>query len=122
MAVDPIQRLVRELAQARKLARIVSVQNRYSLGDRAHDAVVDRCAKDGLAFLPWYPLHDRANSRRIDTIARTHKATTAQVALAWLLRRSPAMLPIPGTASIDHFDENWAARDLVLDDSEFAAL
>jgi pyridoxine 4-dehydrogenase len=112
----------RQLARARAIATIVSVQNHYNLGDRSSDPVVDACEKAKLAFLPWYPLHGRTNARRIEAIARTHKVTTAQVALAWLLARSPAMLPIPGTASIPHFEENWAARDLILDDAEFAAL
>ena len=112
----------RELAHARKVATVVSVQNHYNLGDRSSDPVIESCARDGLAFLPWYPLHDRERGRRIGEIARRHKATTAQVALAWLLRRSPCVAPIPGTSSIAHFDENWAARDLVLSDEEFAAL
>jgi pyridoxine 4-dehydrogenase len=112
----------RQLARARKVATIVSVQNHYNLGDRSSDPVVDACAKDGLAFLPWYPLHEREQARRIGTIAKTRGVTTAQVALAWLMRRSPAMLPIPGTASLAHFEENWAARGLALSDEEFAAL
>jgi pyridoxine 4-dehydrogenase len=115
--VDP-----RQLARARKVATVVSVQNHYNLGDRSSDPVIDACGRDGLAFLPWYPLHDRDRARRIGTIAKQHKASTAQVALAWLLRRSPSVLPIPGTSSLAHFEENWAARDLVLSDEEFAAL
>jgi aryl-alcohol dehydrogenase-like predicted oxidoreductase len=113
---------VHELARARKVATIVSVQNHYNLGDRSSDPVIDVCARDGLAFLPWYPLHDRDRAKRIAEIARRLKATTAQVALAWLLRRSPAVLPIPGTSSRAHFDENWAARELALSDADFAAL
>jgi aryl-alcohol dehydrogenase-like predicted oxidoreductase len=113
---------VRELARARKVATIVSVQNHYNLGDRSSDPVVDVCERDGLAFLPWYPLHDRGRGKRIAAIAERHKATTAQVALAWLLRRSPCVVPIPGTSSAAHFDENWAARSLVLSDEDFAAL
>ena len=112
----------RQLARARKVAAVVSVQNHYNLGDRSSDPVVDACERDGLAFLPWYPLHDRDRNRRIAEIARRHKATAAQVALAWLLRRSPCVTPIPGTSSIAHFDENWAARDLVLSDEDFASL
>ena len=111
-----------QLARARTVATIVSVQNHYNLGDRSSDPVVDVCERDGLAFLPWYPLHDRDRIRRIAEIARRHKATAAQVALAWLLRRSPCVTPIPGTSSIAHFDENWAARDLVLSDEDFASL
>jgi aryl-alcohol dehydrogenase-like predicted oxidoreductase len=109
----------RQLARARAVATIVSVQNHYNLGDRSSDPVVEACETDGLAFLPWYPLHDRGGARRI---AERRKATAAQVALAWLLRRSPCVLPIPGTSSAAHFDENWAARALELADEEFAAL
>lgn len=109
----------RQLARARAVAPIVSVQNHYNLGDRSSDPVVDECEKDGLAFLPWYPLHDRTRARKV---ADRRNVSTAQVALAWLLRRSPAMLPIPGTSSTEHFDDNWAARDLELSDEEFDAL
>jgi aryl-alcohol dehydrogenase-like predicted oxidoreductase len=116
---------LREFAQARKLARIVSVQNRYSLSDRAHDAVVDQCAKDGLAFLPWYPLAAGALARRggkLAEIAKRHTATPIQIALAWLLRRAPVILPIPGTSSIAHFEENLAAAGIALTDAEMHAL
>jgi pyridoxine 4-dehydrogenase len=115
----------RELAQARKLARVVSVQNRYSVGDRASDAVLDICAKDGLAFLPWYPLSAGSLARRggkLAEIAQRHKATPAQIALAWLLHRAPVMAPIPGTSSIAHLEENLAAAQLKLTDAEVAAL
>ena len=112
----------RQLARARKVAAIVSVQNHYNLGDRSSDPVIDQCEKDGLAFLPWYPLHQRTSARRIEGVAKRHNATTAQVALAWLLRRSPCVAPIPGTSQAAHFDENFAARDLALSDQEFAAL
>jgi aryl-alcohol dehydrogenase-like predicted oxidoreductase len=115
----------KQLARARKLATIVSVQNHYNLGDRSSDAVVDTCAKDGLAFLPWYPLDNGAlakPTRKLKEIADRHKASAAQVALAWLLHRSPAMLVIPGTSSIAHFEENWAARNLSLSAEEFASL
>jgi pyridoxine 4-dehydrogenase len=115
----------RELDQARKIARVVSVQNRYSLGDRAYDAVLDFCAKDGLAFLPWFPLGAGALVRRggkLAEVAQRHKATPAQIALAWLLKRSPAMAPIPGTSSIAHFEENLAAAHIKLSDAEFKAL
>ena len=85
--------------------------------------MIDVCAKDGLAFLPWYPLPTGAGQRggaRADR--RAPQATTAQIALAWLLRRSPSMLPIPGTSSIAHFEENWAARGLALSDEDYAAV
>ncbi|HUK57915.1 MAG TPA: aldo/keto reductase [Stellaceae bacterium] len=113
---------VRQLARARKVATIVSVQNHYNLGDRSSDPVIDQCEKDGLAFLPWYPLHQRTGLRAIEGIAKRHNATSAQVALAWLLRRSRSVVPIPGTSQAAHFDENFAARDLALSDEEFAAL
>ncbi len=113
-----------EFARARKLATIVSVQNRYNLEDRRSDDVVDACARDGLAFLPWYPLAagSLARSRQLDVMAKQHGANRSQVALAWLLRRSPVMLPIPGTSSIEHFEENLAASKVALSDDEFRAL
>jgi len=115
----------RELAQARKLAPIVSVQNRYSLGDRGSDGVLDACTKDGLAFLPWFPLAAGALARRggkLAEIAQRHQATPAQVALAWLLHRAPVTVPIPGTSSVEHLEENLAAARLALSDAELAAL
>jgi pyridoxine 4-dehydrogenase len=118
--VDAVQ-----LAGARELARIVSVQNRYNLEDRRYDGIIDTCAQEGLAFLPWYPLGAGALAGargKLPEIARRHGATPSQVALAWLLQRSPAILPIPGTSSIEHFEENLAARDLRLTAEEFAAL
>jgi len=117
---------VDELARARTVARVVSVQNRYSVSDRTSDPVVDVCARDGLGFLPWFPLAKGAlaNSRdaRLQHIAHRHGATRAQVALAWLLRRSPAMVPIPGTSSVVHLEENIAAAGLRLSDEEYEAL
>ena len=112
-----------ELARARRSATIVSVQNHYNLGDRSSDPVIDICARDGLAFLPWYPLHVReaiASSPRLKEMARRHNASTAQLALAWLLHRSPCVVPIPGTSSIAHFEENWAAREIALSAEEVA--
>ncbi len=116
---------VAQLVEARRLATVVSVQNRYNFEDRTHEAVVDACTRDGLAFLPWYPLGagSLAGARsRLADIAHRHRATPGQIAIAWLLRRSPIMLPIPGTSSIKHFDENRAAAQLDLSDAEFAAL
>jgi len=101
------------------------VQNRYNLGDRSHDAVLDACTREKLAFLPWYPLGAGTLAgphRVLGDIAGRHRATPAQVALAWLLRRSPVVLPIPGTASIEHFEENLAAAQLQLTADEFRAL
>jgi pyridoxine 4-dehydrogenase len=117
---------VAELARARRLTRIVSVQNRYSLADREAEDVVDVCARDGLGFFPWYPLATGALARtrdeRLRRIARAHNATAAQVALAWLLRRSPAIVPIPGTSSAAHLEENVGAAHLRLSDAEVEAL
>ncbi len=117
---------VEELSRARRVARIVSVQNRYNLADRESESVVDVCEQNGLGFLPWYPLATgslaRARDRRMRQVARHHGATPAQVALAWLLRRSRAILPIPGTSSAAHLEENVAAAGLHLSDEEFEAL
>jgi aryl-alcohol dehydrogenase-like predicted oxidoreductase len=116
---------VQELARAQKLATIVSVQNRYNLSDRAHDAVVDACTRQGLAFLPWYPLNAGSLARpqkALAEICARHQATASQIALAWLLHRSPAVLPIPGTSSAEHFEENLAAASIRLSAVEVAAL
>ena len=116
---------LRQLEQARKLATVVSVQNRYNLSDRTHDGVVDACARDGLAFLPWYPLSAGAlaNSQgKLGVIARRHHATPSQIALAWLLHRSPMMLPIPGTSSTEHFEENLAAASFRLTEEDYVSL
>lgn len=114
-----------QLGEARTLATIASVQNRYNLGDRAHEAVLERCTAAGLAFLPWYPLAagdlGRA-SGALAKVARRHGASPAQIALAWLLRKSPVMLPIPGTSRIAHFEENLAAARIALTEEEMAAL
>ncbi len=114
-----------QLAEARRLATIVSVQNRYNLDDRAHEAVLDICTRDGLAFLPWYPLAAGTLAKpkpHFREIAQRHQASPTQLALAWLLHRSPMVLPIPGTSSIAHFEENLATQELRLTDEEVAAL
>ncbi len=105
-----------ELRRAQQLAKIVSVQNQYNIADREHEAVLEQCERDGLAFIPWYPLgagqhaNDRgAGNRELETIARERGITRAQAAIAWLLARSPAILPIPGTSSTRHLEENVAA-------------
>jgi pyridoxine 4-dehydrogenase len=116
---------VEQLEQARKVVPIVSVQNRYSLSDRSAEGVLDACTRLGLGFLPWYPLAAGDLNRAggpLDTIAKHHKAAPGQVALAWLLRRSPVVLPIPGTSSVAHLEENAAAAALKLTDEEFQAL
>jgi pyridoxine 4-dehydrogenase len=115
-----------ELARARMVTRIVSVQNRYNLADRESDDVVEICEGEGLAFLPWDPLGTGALARRparaVLQIAGRHGATAAQVALAWLLKRSPAILPIPGTSSVSHLEENVAAARVEMGPEEFEAL
>jgi pyridoxine 4-dehydrogenase len=114
-----------QLSRARSVASIVSVQNSYSLADRTWEAVVEVCERDQLAFLPWMPLFGGALAgrfSRLGRIASAHRAKPAQVALAWLLQRSPVMLPIPGTTSLEHLQENIAARDLPLTAEEVAAL
>jgi aryl-alcohol dehydrogenase-like predicted oxidoreductase len=116
---------VDQLARAQEIVPVVSVQNRYSLTDRAAEDVLEACERGGLGFLPWFPLAMGDLARpggRLDRIAEAHGATPAQVALAWLLRRSPSMLPIPGTASVEHLEENVAAAGLDLDDDEFVEL
>jgi aryl-alcohol dehydrogenase-like predicted oxidoreductase len=112
---------VDELERARAVTEIVSVQNRYSLGDRESDDVLALCEREGIAFIPWHPLGagSLAQAPELDDIAGAHGASAAQVALAWLLRRSPAMLPIPGTSSVAHLEENVAAAGLQLSDAEF---
>jgi pyridoxine 4-dehydrogenase len=115
----------RQLASARKLVPVVSVQNRYSVADRHSEGVLEACERSGIAFLPWFPLALGELARaqgRLAQIARARGATSAQVALAWLLRRSPAMVPIPGTSSAEHLEENVGAAGLELSDAEFADL
>jgi pyridoxine 4-dehydrogenase len=117
---------VEELSRARNIARVVSVQNRYSLSDRESDDVVAACERAGLAFLPWYPLAAgtlaRPRGGHLERTARSHQATPPQIALAWLLRRAPVILPIPGTSSATHLEENVAAARIRLSPEEFEAL
>lgn len=107
---------VRQLAEARRIAPIVSVQNDYSVGNRGEDDVVDACEEAGIAFLPWYPLGAGRDLRssKVKRVAERRGVAPAQVAIAWLLARSPVMLPIPGTGSIEHLEENVAAARLKL--------
>jgi pyridoxine 4-dehydrogenase len=115
---------VAQLAQARAIVPVVSVQNRYNFEDRSSEKVLDACTQDGLAFLPWAPVGG-ASPMREKTIARLasgHHATGLQIALAWLLKRSSVMLPIPGTGSIPHLDQNIAAAAIHLSDEEFREL
>ena len=115
---------LRELEQARRIAPIVSVQNRYNLEDRAHEDVLAACEKANIAFIPWYPLGagEALNSKTVKRIATNLSATPSQVLLAWLLARAPVILPIPGTGSIAHLEENAAAVKLKLSSEDFAAL
>jgi pyridoxine 4-dehydrogenase len=116
---------VEELERAREIAPIVSVQNRYNLSDRTSEEVLQVVERDGLGFLPWFPLATGALARRgglLAEIAAAHGASPAQVALAWLLAHSPVTLPIPGTSRIAHFDENLEAMELQLEPDELAAL
>jgi pyridoxine 4-dehydrogenase len=111
------------IERARRIVPIVSVQNRYSFADREWDYVVGYCERNGIAFIPWFPLGaGRVAGQALDQIARTHQTTRHQVAIAWLLKRSPIMLPIPGTSSVKHLEENVAAATLQLSDEEHQKL
>src|SRR5277367_1126905 len=111
------------IERALKIVPIVSVQNRYSFADREWDYVVDHCEPNGIAFIPWFPLGaGKVAGMLLDRIARTHSSSPTQVALAWLLHRSPIMLPIPGTSSIEHLEQNVAAASLRLTDEDYRKL
>jgi pyridoxine 4-dehydrogenase len=112
----------RQLQQAQRLTPIVSIQNRYNLVDRGSDALVDLCEQEQIAFIPWAPIQDLDKHKVVARVAESHGATRTQAALAWLLARSPAMVPIPGTGSIAHLEENVAAAGLRLTADEIAAL
>ena len=111
-----------QLRQAQALAPIVSIQNRYNLGDRTSESLVDLCEQEGLAFLPWAPIHDASGNPAIEDVAARLGATTIQVVLAWLLARSPSILPIPGTGSVAHLESNLGAAGLHLDADDVAEL
>ena len=111
------------IERARRIVPIVSIQNRYSFADREWDYVVDYCENHGIAFIPWFPLGaGKVAGEVLNEIAQAHQETPKQVALAWLLRRSPIMLPIPGTSSIEHLEENIAAAAVRLTDEEYERL
>jgi pyridoxine 4-dehydrogenase len=111
------------IERARKIIPIVSVQNRYSFADREWDYVVDYCDRNGIAFIPWFPLGaGKVAGEVLNRIAQAHNASPTQVALAWLLHRSPIMLPIPGTSSVEHLEQNVAAASLVLSQEEYEKL
>ncbi|GAA1934477.1 aldo/keto reductase [Kitasatospora viridis] len=116
---------VAEIERARATAEIVSVQNLYNLADRSSEDVLDHCEREGLAFIPWFPIATgtlAAAGGPLAGISADHGATPSQLALAWLLRRSPVMLPIPGTSSVAHLEENVAAASVELSDEEFETL
>jgi aryl-alcohol dehydrogenase-like predicted oxidoreductase len=114
-----------QLAEAQAIVPIVTVQNRYNLADRASEALVDICAQQGIGFIPWFPLATGELAKtggKLDLIAHNYQATPAQIALAWLLKRSPTMLPIPGTSSVAHLEENIKGATIMLSDADFATL
>jgi len=111
------------IERARRIVPIVSVQNRYSFADREWDYVVDYCERNEIAFIPWFPLGaGKVAGEVLNRIAQAHGASPTQIALAWLLRRSPIMLPIPGTSSIEHLEQNVAAASLRLSEEEYEQL
>ncbi|MFC5759874.1 MULTISPECIES: aldo/keto reductase [unclassified Rhizobium] len=116
---------VADIEAASKVFKVATVQNRYNLVDRTSEDVLDYCAKHNIGFIPWYPLAagDLAKpGSLLDTIAKKHNAAPSQIALDWVLKRSPVMLPIPGTSKVKHLEENVAAVNITLSDDEFKAL
>jgi aryl-alcohol dehydrogenase-like predicted oxidoreductase len=112
---------IEQIERAREIVPIAAVQNHYNLSERRSEDVVDYCAREEIAFVPFFPLRGDGG-RALAEIAKRHGATSTQIALAWLLRRSPAMLPIPGTLSLEHVRENLAALEIELTDAEFDAI
>jgi aryl-alcohol dehydrogenase-like predicted oxidoreductase len=113
--------VIAQIERARQVVPIVAVQNQYNLSERTYDPVVDYCAAERIVFVPFFPLRGNGGGKIVE-IAERHAASPKQIALAWLLRRSPAMLPIPGTLSLEHLKENLAASNIELTDTEFEAL
>lgn len=116
---------VADIKAASKVFEVATVQNRYNLVDRGSEDVLDHCAKNGIGFIPWFPLAAGKLAQKgslLDTIAKAHGASPSQIALAWVLKRSPVMLPIPGTSKVSHLEENVAAVNIELSDEEFDAL
>ncbi|MGC2195381.1 MAG: aldo/keto reductase [Terriglobales bacterium] len=115
----------KEIDQARKVIKIVSVQNLYNVGDRQHEDVLQYCEKHGLAFIPWFPVAAGKLARpggEMDRVAKRHGSTVSQLSLAWLLHRSPVMLPIPGTSSVAHLEENLKAAEISLSADDMKAI
>jgi aryl-alcohol dehydrogenase-like predicted oxidoreductase len=115
----------KEIKQARKILPIVSVQNLYNIGDRQHEDTLEYCEKHEIAFIPWFPVAAGKLAKEggpLDTAAKRHGVSVAELALAWLLHRSPVMLPIPGTSSVSHLEQNTAAAGLKLDDAEWKSI
>ena len=116
---------VEQIERARKFFDVVSVQNRYNLADREWENVLDYCDRENIGFIPWFPLQTgklAENGGPLARIAERHHATPAQIALAWLLKRSKVMLPIPGTSKVKHLEENIGGAGIELTDEEFAAI
>ena len=115
---------VPELERARDIATLVSVQNRYSLTDRGHEPVLEYCDEHGIGFIPWFPLAtgELSNHPEVKAVAQRYDGTASQLALAWLLQRSPVMLPIPGTSSAAHLEENTLSREIELSEEDFTTL
>jgi aryl-alcohol dehydrogenase-like predicted oxidoreductase len=116
---------VADIDAASKIFKVATVQNRYNLVDRTSEDVLDYCAKNGIGFIPWFPLAagDLAQpGSLLDTVATKHGVSPSQIALAWVLKRSPVMMPIPGTSKVKHLEENVRAADVVLTDEQFSAL
>jgi pyridoxine 4-dehydrogenase len=116
---------VEEIKQARKVVDIVSVQNEYNIGNRKSEAVLEYCESEGIAFIPWFPVAAGKLAQpggKLDELAKKHDATVSQLSLAWLLHRSPVLLPIPGTSSVAHLEENVKAADVSLSDAEWKDL
>ena len=116
---------IKEIERAQKTVSIVSVQNKYNIADRTHEAVLQFCEKHHVGFIPWFPMEQGKLNKPgsvLDEAAKSHQASTAQLALAWLLHHSPVILPIPGTSSLKHLEENVAAADLKLTEAEWKSL
>ncbi len=113
---------VEEIEQARKVVEIVSVQNEYNIGNRKSEKVLEYCEQNNIGFIPWFPVAAGKLAQpggKLDTVAKQHGATVSQLSLAWLLHRSPVMLPIPGTSSVEHLEENVKSADVTLSESEW---